>query len=438
MVKWAMELTQYSLEYRPRAAIKGQALADFIVECTIPEEPGKSDRKHRDWEMYNDGASSKKGCGGGAVLISLEGFKAYQAFRFKFPVSNNEAEYEALVGGLKLAKALQVSSLTIRSDSRLVVGHVNNQFETRENRMRQYKEVVQRLLADFERWELVQIPRADNGEADLLSRVTQGLEDHLGYVSQIITTVDISAPSIEREEVCAIHSTPDEWMNEMILYKKHKTTSNDSTRARRVVNMAPSYQIIDDNLFKLSFGRPLLRCLRKTEADKVLAEMHEGVCTAHQGAQTLARKIILQGYYWPRLRADCLEYVKKCPACQHFAILPGRPASYYTPVTFAIPFAHWGMDLIGPFPKGVGGLKFIIVAVDYFTKWVEAEPLASITEYQCRKFVWKHIFTRFGVPLQIVSDNGKQFDNKNFARFCAYYGVEHVKAAVAYPKLMVK
>ncbi|XP_019184571.1 PREDICTED: uncharacterized protein LOC109179516 [Ipomoea nil] len=384
MVKWAVELSQYNLEYRPRTAIKGKALADFIVECTISErQERQTEEGAGEWEMYTDGASSKKGCGGGVVLISPKGFKAYQAFRFCFPLSNNEAEYEALIGGLRLARALQTRHLKIRSDSRLVVGHVNNQFEAREDRMRQCRDVVQRLLASVERWELTQITRTDNSEADLLSRVAQGVEDHLSYVSKIARTIDIDAPSRDKDEVLAVIPSPDEWI---------------------------------------------------AEADKVIAEVHEGVCAVHQGAQTLARKIILQGYYWPRIRSDCQDYVRKCPTCQKFTILPGKPASYYTPVTSAIPFARWGIDLAGPFPKGVGGLKFLIVAIDYFTKWVEAEPLASITGTQCRKFVWKNIFTRFGLPHQIVSDNGKQFDNQEFAHFCAYYGVEHIKVAVAYPQ----
>lgn len=82
----------------------------------------------------------------------------------------------------------------------------------------------------------------------------------------------------------------------------------------------------------------------------------------------------------------------------------------------------------------MGGVKFIIVAIDYFTKWIEAEPLASITEVQCQRFVWKNIFTQFGLLWQIVSENRRQFvDNTAFNNFYTYYGVEHVRVAVAYP-----
>ncbi|XP_019160438.1 PREDICTED: uncharacterized protein LOC109157006 [Ipomoea nil] len=413
MVKWAVKLSQYSLEYRPRTAIKGQALADFILECTIPErKEGQPEESIGEWEMYTDGAFSKKGCRGGVVLISPEGLKAYQALRFRFTLSNNEAEYEALIGGLRLAQALQARSLKIRSDSQLVVGHVNNQFEAREDRMRQYRDVVQRLLPSVDRWELAQIPRTDNGEADLLSRIAQGVEDHLSYMPKIARTIDVNAPRIGKDEVLAITPPPDEWMQEMTRYKEQGLTPHDPQRARKIVAMAPSYRMIEGRLFKISFGGPMLRCLTRAKADKVIAEVHEGVCAAHQGAQTLARKIILQGYYWLRIRSDCQDNGRKFPTCQQFTILPGKPASYYTLVTSAIPFAWWGVDLAGPFSKGVGSLKFLIVAIDYFTKWVEAEPLASITGTQSRKFMWKNIFTRFGLPQQVVSDNASSLTTR--------------------------
>ncbi|XP_019171927.1 PREDICTED: uncharacterized protein K02A2.6-like [Ipomoea nil] len=111
-----------------------------------------------------------------------------------------------------------------------------------------------------------------------------------------------------------------------------------------------------------------------------------------------------------------------------------RPATFYTPVTTAIPFAKWGIDLLGSLPVAPGGLKFCVVAIDYFTKWVEAEPLATITEYQCRRFLWKRVICRFGLPEHIVSDNGRQFDCQAFADFCRRHDIRHTKVSVAYPQ----
>ena len=76
------------------------------------------------------------------------------------------------------------------------------------------------------------------------------------------------------------------------------------------------------------------------------------------------------------------------------------------------PFAQWGLDIVGPFPKAVGNKKYLLICTDYFTKWVEAEPLANIRDVDVKRFIWKNIVTRFRVPYVLISDNGLQFDNK--------------------------
>ncbi|MEQ5213005.1 integrase zinc binding domain-containing protein, partial [Morganella morganii] len=101
----------------------------------------------------------------------------------------------------------------------------------------------------------------------------------------------------------------------------------------------------------------------------MMEEVHEGICSAHQGPRTLAQKIILMGYYWPSINMDCEQYVRRCATCQEFHKLPGRPATYYQPVSEVIPFARWGVDLIGAFPMAAGRKKNVIVGIDYFTKW---------------------------------------------------------------------
>ena len=89
------------------------------------------------------------------------------------------------------------------------------------------------------------------------------------------------------------------------------------------------------------------------------------------------------------------------------------------------PFIQWGIDVMGPFPLGKKQLRFPIVTIDYFTKWVEAEPVTTITETRIISFVWKNIICRFGVPCVIISDNGRQFDNPKFRKFCKDLGVKN-------------
>ncbi|GAV77850.1 rve domain-containing protein [Cephalotus follicularis] len=133
------------------------------------------------------------------------------------------------------------------------------------------------------------------------------------------------------------------------------------------------------------------------------------------------------------MHQDAIDFVRKCDRCQRYANISRRPSQPLTPITAPWPFAQWGMDFVRPLVVATGQRKFLIVAVDYFTMWVEAEPLAIITEKNTESFVWKSIICRFGVPIVIVSDNGKQFDCQAFHYFFKEWRIEHRLALVAHP-----
>ncbi|KAK3009182.1 hypothetical protein RJ639_013522 [Escallonia herrerae] len=141
-----------------------------------------------------------------------------------------------------------------------------------------------------------------------------------------------------------------------------------------------------------------------------------------------------QGYYWPTMQKDAIEFTRRCDQCQKFAPLSYTPVAPLTSIVSPIPFAVWGMDLLGPFPMASGQRRFMIVAIDYFTKWTEAESLATITSAKCEDFFWKNIVCRFGVPRALVVDNGKQFDNNNFRTFCSNLSIDLRFTSVAHPQ----
>ena len=118
-------------------------------------------------------------------------------------------------------------------------------------------------------------------------------------------------------------------------------------------------------------------------------------------------------------------YVKACDKCQRFRNLIRQPSEELTPMTIPWLFAQWGLDIMGPFPTALKQLKFLVIDIDYFTKWVEAKPLATITEKSIRTFVWRNIIYRYGIPRVLVSDNGKQFDNNAFRDFCSELGIKN-------------
>ena len=112
------------------------------------------------------------------------------------------------------------------------------------------------------------------------------------------------------------------------------------------------------------------------------------------------------------MRREAQEYVKKCDHCQRYAPNIHQPGGVLNPLSSPWPFAQWGLDIVGPFPKAIGNKKYLLVGTDYFIKWVEAEPLANIRYVDVKRFVWRNIVTRFGIPRTLVSDNGLQFDRK--------------------------
>ena len=115
--------------------------------------------------------------------------------------------------------------------------------------------------------------------------------------------------------------------------------------------------------------------------------------------------------------------MKKYDQCQKFATNIHQLEGVLNPLSSPWPFAQWSLDIVGPFPKAAGNKRYLLVGMDYFTKWVEAEPLANIRDVDTKKFVWKNIVTRFRVPRTLISDNGLQFDSKAFQRYYCDLGI---------------
>ncbi|XP_019160670.1 PREDICTED: uncharacterized protein LOC109157216 [Ipomoea nil] len=324
LVRWAMRLSQFDIQFKPRPAIKGQALADFIVECTAREATEQvRDEDEEWWTLSTDGSSSTKSCGGGVVLITPEGFRAYYALRFAFKLSNNEAEYEALLGGLRLALNMRVEKLKIRCDSRLVVGQVTGEFEASDERMRRYRDVVLQLLGQLINYEVLQVPRDQNTDADMLSKLAQGAPEHISKIARI---EDFKRSSLDAYPVLPVQIRPPCWLDHLKEYKKTGTLPPDEVDAKLVKRRAPTYVVMGDILYKRSYNGALLRCLYPDEAMSVMEEIHEGTCSAHQGAFAMSRRAILQGYFWPKMAKECADYARGCETCQHFQVTPaGQP-----------------------------------------------------------------------------------------------------------------
>ncbi|RDY14485.1 Tf2-9, partial [Mucuna pruriens] len=129
-----------------------------------------------------------------------------------------------------------------------------------------------------------------------------------------------------------------------------------------------------------------------------------------------------------------MNFIKKCDKCQRFAEGYKAPPEMLHTMASPWPFYRWGVDILGPFPLAPGQIKILIVAVDYFTKWIEAEPVAAISTEKVKKFLWKKIICRFGLPATIVSDNGTQFASKTIVEFCHGLGIKQIFTSVEHPQ----
>ena len=134
------------------------------------------------------------------------------------------------------------------------------------------------------------------------------------------------------------------------------------------------------------------------------------------------------------MQNEAQEYVKKCDQYQRFAPNIHQPKGVLNPLSSSWPFAQWGLDIVSPFSRAAGNKRYLLVSADYFTKWVEAEPLANMRDVNAIRFVWKNIVTRFGITHTLISDNGLQFDSKAFKRYCYDMGITNRYFTLAYPQ----
>ncbi len=162
-------------------------------------------------------------------------------------------------------------------------------------------------------------------------------------------------------------------------------------------------------------------------------EVHEGICGAHQSGIKMKWLIHRYGYYWPKILKDCIEYAHGYEACQKHEPLPKLPAAELSSIIKPWPFKGWAMDLIG---KGRPTSKkknyFVIVATDYFTKWVEAKAYKDVTEYDVIKFITEIIVHRFGLPQSITVDNGMAIKGSRVMAFAQEHGIKILNSTPYY------
>ncbi|XP_015964818.1 uncharacterized protein LOC107488572 [Arachis duranensis] len=314
MMTWSIELSQYDIRYEPRQAIKAQAMADFLVEVT--GDPGE-DMGTR-WKLHVDGASNQTYGGAGIILESPIGVVYEQSVRFEFPISNNQAEYEALIAGLILAAEVGARRLEICSDSQVVTSQVNGSYQAKDPLLQKYLEKVKSLSQKFEEVTVQHVPRERNTRADLLSKLasTKPGEGNRSLIQ-----------GMTREPAIALHITTlsSSWLDPITNFLEHGQVPGDEKDAAKLRREAAKYAVIQVQLFRKGLSQPLLKCLHPDQTDYVLSA-------------------------------------------------------------------------------------------------------------NCRKFMWRQVITRFGIPEVVISDNGTQFTDKKFTEFLSGLGVRQRFSSVEHPQ----
>jgi ribonuclease HI len=339
--KWILALSEFELRFELAKAIKGQIITDFITE-----HRGSSINllEITPWALFFDGSSCGKGGGVGILLISPRG----EMFEFGIPiqhtVTNNQAEYEALLRGLKYFKEAKAISVEIFGDSELLIKQLNGQFECRNDILRNYYEECKEILKSFQFVILQHIPRENNEEANRLAQSASGYREN-----QEVFAIDVYAFGSNLAE--------GDWRKEIADYLENPSRKV----SRKLRYKAIKFVLLDDRLYYKSMDGVLLQCLGQEEAKRMMSEVHDGLCGAHQSAYRMKWFIRKTGCYWPNMLEDCFEYYKGCQDCQKFGNIQRVLASALNPIIKPWPFRGWGIDLIGQInPPSSKGHNFVL------------------------------------------------------------------------------
>jgi hypothetical protein len=308
----------------------------------------------------------------------------------------------------------------------------------------------------FQGLELKHIPRGENVEADeIAKRASHRLAQPAGIFEERLFKTSASPSSIGSDLPPALPPPPEQgapdcgppsgdrvllalarqegvdWILELKAFLVSSRLPEDESEAERIVRQASGYCIKDGDLYRHRPNGVALKCISTHQGQELPRDIHADECGHHASASTLAAKAYRSGFYWPSALWDAAEMVKRCDACQFHAKLIHQPVQELQTIPLTWPFVVWGLDILGPFPRAQGGYRYLYVAIDKFTKWVEVEPVCTIPARSTVKFI-RGLVCHFGVPNCIITDNGSLFTSELFWEYCASTGIKICFALVAY------
>ena len=249
----------------------------------------------------------------------------------------------------------------------------------------------------------------------------------------------------EEEETRLKENFPDEklfqlsfqmpWYADIVNYLACGVVPSEFSHQQKRKLMTDSrYYIWDDPLlFKRGADMIIRRCVLESEQSKIMNECHASPYGGHFSGERTAHKILQSGFYWPTIFRDCIEWVKLCDRCQKIGNISSRNEMPLRGILVVQIFYVWGIDFMGPFPPSFGN-SYILLAVDYVSKWVEGIAYPRDDANTVVNFLQKNILSRFETPRTIISDGGSHFANKIFAKLMSRYGIKHIMSLAYHPQ----
>jgi ribonuclease HI len=298
--------------------------------------------------MYFDGSFKLEGASAGVLLISQTGEQLKYVLQIFWKVSNNEAEYEALLHGLRLAASLGIKRLLVYGDSAVVINQVNKSWDRNKKNMDAYCLEVRKLENKFYGLEFHHVVRDNNVAVDVLSRlgsiraqVPAGVfvhELHAPFIPEPAPmSTDLAHPPAGQE----VMMIDVDWRQPFIDYIREQKVPSSKNLAEQLIRRAKSYVLVQDKLYRRSAtSGVLMKCVPREEGKDILEEIHKGVCGNHASSRTLVSKAFRRAFYWPTALGDAKELVRRCQGCQYFAKQQHVPAYKLVTIPPTWPFAY--------------------------------------------------------------------------------------------------
>ncbi|XP_066163778.1 uncharacterized protein [Oryza sativa Japonica Group] len=291
-----------------------EVLADFVADWTMPDNQSGNQIDNETWIMAFDGALNSQGAGTGFILTSPSGDQFKHAIHLNFRATNNTAEYEGLLAGIRAAAELGVKRLIVKWDSELVANQVHKDYKCSNPELSKYLVYRKNNIEpdDLARHASRREPLEPGTFLDILTKPS---------VKEAISEINIAAPDIssevtEAERATADIETTDDWRTPLIKFINSEELPEDDAEAEKITCKAKIYCMIGNDLYKKAPNRVLLKCVSSDDGRHLLLDIHEGIYGSHAAGRTLVGKAFRQGFFWPTALKDTCDMVQRCEACQ--------------------------------------------------------------------------------------------------------------------------